>query len=167
MKTIYISLCIIVCAKSPGGFYRNSFFFVLSTFTHGFVGSPIFLGLFGKTQLMHGKYELMHAWQQFWNSCVFLKHLVYSFEWQTSRTVLILRRTVRFTLICTVAYYLVITIMIKYYLLLVLMVVYNTEWCIWCCFCFVFLNCFQTVAKIKQENLVLYGKDKDSSRQLG
>ena len=34
---------------------------------------------------MHGKYEIMHARQKFWNSCVFLKHLVYSFEWQTSR----------------------------------------------------------------------------------
>lgn len=31
------------------------------------------------------KYDIMHARQLFCNACVFLKHLVYSFEWQTSR----------------------------------------------------------------------------------
>lgn len=120
-----------------------------------FVGSPFFLGHLVKhlntNACMANMNSCMHGSSS--ETCVFLKHLVYSFEWQTSRTVLILRRTVWFTLICTVAYYLVITITIKYYLLLVLMVVYNTEWCIWCCF-FLKKNCFQTVAKIKRNTKI-------------
>lgn len=32
--------------------------------------------------------DIMHAWQKFWNSCVLVKHLIYSLEWQTSNSVL-------------------------------------------------------------------------------
>lgn len=53
--------------------------------------------------------DIMHALQKFWNSCVLVKHLVYSFEWQASNSAL-------YCTICTVDY-LVIKIMTKYYLL--------------------------------------------------
>lgn len=124
---------------------------------------------------MHGKYELMHAWQQFLKLlCILKAPRINSFEWRTSRkikrNVLNLRCTVRFSLTCTVASYLVIKLMIKYYLLLVLIVVYNKEWCIWCCF-FIFSywflkrKSFESVAKKKShKNLVLYQKGEDSSR---
>lgn len=32
--------------------------------------------------------DIMHVWQKFWNSCVLVKHLIYSLEWQTSNSVL-------------------------------------------------------------------------------
>lgn len=82
-----------VCQISHEGYTisDNLFFFVLSTFTPtiqlGLLGCHFFSRLFLKhwnNYLMHGKYGIMHAWQKFWTSCVFLKHPVYSFEWLTS-----------------------------------------------------------------------------------